>query len=306
MKVLITGCYGFLGYSLAKKMLEGGHDVVGIDRTECAVSDKRARIDVLARFPKFFYWECDISDHMSVMRAFRTYRPTHVVHFAAQFGMPHDTELLQRYIKSNFAGFINVIENAKLIHVERFVYASSYSASDNDQAWSMYSVSKAFNEDCARIYSERFGMKTIGIRYGSVFGPQCRTDCAPHALALKLLKGEAITFRDRQLLKTPFLDVDDAVDITQKLITRPLPKMHNVVTAVADDYRYNLYDLLMFMVSVSGITPVIRGDLPERTVRPDDFEDIAAMIHLYKVAGMKPKHGIKDTIEKFMEWLQSC
>ena len=147
MKILVTGCYGFLGYSYCKRLLQERHEVYGIDRLMNAVSEKTKRVNDLRDYPYFRYIECDISDHVSVVKAYRQCYPDIVVHFAAQYSLPHDTDLLQRYVQSNLQGFLNVIENAKLHKAGRFVYASSYMADEKDQAWSMYSISKRFGED---------------------------------------------------------------------------------------------------------------------------------------------------------------
>jgi len=301
VKILITGVYGFLGFSLARKMLAKGHTVIGVDRIIGAHSDKEDRIAILRGFGgDFTYHEVDISRFADINLVFRHHRPTHVMHFAAQYSLPHDTDLLQRYLNSNFAGFTNVIETAKLHKVERFAYASSYLAAPEDQAWSMYSVSKAFNENCARIYSEHFGMQTIGLRYGSVFGPYCRKDCAPYMLAEKLINYRPITFNERQGLLTPFLDVDDAVDLTYALLDRRLPHKHNITTLIADDRRYTLHDLLEIMVEITGIEPRIEGSIScNRAITQGTLE----VERLAQMAGLRPKYSVRETTRRFLDWL---
>lgn len=301
MKVLITGVYGFLGFSLARKMLDKGHTVIGVDRIVGAHSDKEDRIAILRGAEgDFTYHEVDISRFADINRVFREHRPTHVMHFAAQYSLPHDTELLQRYLDSNFAGFTNVIETAKLHKVERFVYASSYLAAPEDQAWSMYSVSKAFNENCARIYSERFGMQTIGLRYGSVFGPYCRKDCAPHMLAEKLINYRPITFNERQGLLTPFLDVDDAVDLTYAVLDRPLAGKYYALTLIADDRRYTLRGLLGMMSEITGIEPRIQGTTPRNRAVGRGTDEMMTTV---SVIGLRPKYSVRETTQRFLDWL---
>lgn len=299
MKILVTGCYGFLGYSFCKRLLGEGHTVFGIDRLVNGVSDKTERVNDLRNYLNFYYVECDISDHVSVVRAFRQVYPDTVVHFAAQYSLPHDTDLIQRYVDSNLRGFLNVIENSKLHKAKRFVYASSYLADKKDQAWSLYSISKRFGEDIARMYSLNFGMTTVGLRYGSVFGPFCRSDCAPAMIYRQLAENKPIHLRGRQLLKTPFLDVDDAVDLTVALTKAELPKNDNLFLLAADDFRYSLYDLTMVMAKEMGVSPTITYTPFEQYVHPHDE---AAMKSLEFFTGMRPQYSVRDTIKRFVEW----
>lgn len=297
MKILVTGCFGFLGHALCERMLADGHSIVGVDRLDGANSDKSDRLDIMEH-KDFEFAPCNISNNLEVVRVFRKYNPSYVIHFAAQYSLPHDTDLLKRYYDSNVLGFINMIEQAKLHKVERFIYASSYIAERSEQAWSMYSISKAFNELMAEMYSRRFNMKTLGIRYGSVFGPKCRKDTAPAMLARKYLSGEAISFSGRQLLKTPFLDVRDAANITYSSVFRPLPEKFNVFTAVANDNRYSLNDLLYMMESIVGKEAVVRGEREEFDPVFVDEENIKEM---ERISGVTPKYAVGDTLADFLE-----
>ena len=299
MKVLVTGCYGFLGYSFCKRLLGAGHTVYGIDRLVNSKSDKAARVADLSGNLNFNYVECDISDHVSVVKVFRKAYPDTVVHFAAQYSLPHDTDLIQRYVDSNLRGFLNVIENAKLHKAKRFVYASSYLADEKEQPWSMYSISKRFGEDIARMYSYNFGMETVGLRYASVFGPFCRNDCAPAMLYRAIKEKKPIHLKGRQLLKTPFLDVDDAVDLTYSLMLAEMPRDYNLFLLEADDFRYNLYDVAMAMMGAMGEKTTIVTEPFEQYVHPHD-ED--AMRSVEMMANMIPRYKVKDTIRRFVEW----
>ena len=299
MKVLVTGCYGFLGYSFCKRLLGEGHTVYGIDRLVNGVSNKTERVNDLRNYLNFEYIECDISDHVSVVRAFRQVYPDTVVHFAAQYSLPHDTDLIQRYVDSNIRGFLNVIENSRLHKAKRFVYASSYLAAEEDQAWSLYSISKRFGEDIARMYSRNFGMTTVGLRYGSVFGPFCRSDCAPALIYRQIKEKKPIHLQGRQLLKTPFLDVEDAVDLTVALTKAPVLGGENRFLLVADDFRYNLYDLAVAMMKEMGEKTTIATEPFEQYVHPHDE---AAMEELVIVTGMRPRFSVRDTIKRFVEW----
>lgn len=297
MKIMVTGCFGFLGSAFCERLLEDGHEVVGIDRLIDAISDKSHRMRSM-EYDNFEFCPANIADNLEVVRAFRKHNPTYVVHFAAQYSLPHDTDLLKRYYDSNMFGFITMIEQAKLHKVERFVYASSYLAVE--QAWSMYSVSKALNELVAEMYSRRFNMKTLGLRYGSVFGPKCRDDTAISMLTKKFLAHAPISFSGRQLLKTPFLDVRDAVNVTYASLFRPLPEKFNFCPVVANDFRYDLNDILYLMEDITDIQAVYAGERPEFS---PEFRDEHNLKEMERISGVRPEFGVKDSL---MDFIGTC
>lgn len=302
MKILITGCYGFLGYSLAMKCLDKGMEVIGIDRTgKNAISEKAHRIENLSHRRGFTFRECDIGSWSETYQVFNHCQPDTVMHLAAQYSVPHGTDVMHNYIRSNLAGFMHVIEAAKHFKVKRFHYASSTWVDDHIMPWTMYGATKQYNEHAANIYSTQFDMTTLGIRYGSAFGPFCRGDVGPYTIAKRLFARKEHPIKGAYVYKTAFLDIDDAVDITFDLLSCDLPKKHNICTIVADDERHNLYEILQYYSEFTGIAPVIHdryvdpgpGGVPKEKV--DDLE---------KLIGYRPPNKVKDTAIKFIDWFK--
>lgn len=302
MKVLVTGCYGFLGYSLCMRLLGSGHDVIGVDRTGSkAISEKGHRIENLSDRPGFTFRECDISSWSNTHRVFRDTTPDTVMHLAAQYSVPHSTEVMHNYNQSNLVGFMHVAEAAKLTGVKRFHYASSTWVSDHEMPWTMYGASKRFNEHAANIYSQQFGIETLGIRYGSAFGPFCRGDVGPYMVARRLFENRDHRIKNAYVYKTAFLDIDDAVGITVSLMTCDLPQKHNICTIVADDERHNLYEILRYYAEETSIEPIVHGRYEDPgpggvpTQQVDELE---------KLIGYRPPNKVRDTAVKFIDWFK--
>ena len=302
MRYFITGVYGFLGYSTALHLLRQGHTVVGVDRLKNAVSAKNHRVEALSHFAgRFQYVECDISSYAQTEKAMLDAKPDTVVHFAAQYSVPHSTPMMHNYIKSNLAGFMHVCEAAKNAGVSRIVYASSTWVSDHAIPWTMYGASKQFNEHAANIYSEQFGIETIGLRYGSTFGPMVRNDVGPYIAARRLFRNEPHPMKNAYVYKCAFLDVDDAVGATIAAVECDLPCKHNVVTVVANDHRRNLREIVEYFAEETGIEPVWGPgyDDPGPGGIPED-----ELTRLDVVTGYRPCNTVRDTSIRFIDWFR--
>jgi len=302
VRYFITGVYGFLGYSTAKHLLEQGHTVVGVDRLKGAVSSKAHRVQDLARYTgRFQYRECDISRWSETENVILGANPDVVVHFAAQYSVPHSTPVMHNYIQSNLAGFMHVCEGSKNGNVKRIVYASSTWVSDHEMPWTMYGASKQFNESAANIYSRQFNIETVGLRYGSCFGPMVRNDVGPYIAARRLFRKEPHPAKNAYIYKSAFLDVDDAVGATIAAINCEVPKLHNICTVVADDERHNLTEIVRYFEKETGVPAVWQpgyvdpgpGGTP--TKECDELE---------MLTGYRPRFKVEDTAVRFIDWFR--
>lgn len=301
MKTLITGVYGFLGYSLAVRLLERGETVVGIDRLIDAKSEKAPRVQNLSKYSNFIFHECDISNFGTVHLLFYKEKFDRVMHFAAQYAMPHSTELMQRYLQSNCVGFMNIMEACRLSNVKRFNYASSTFVEDHSMSTSMYGATKKFNEDAAHFFSSQFGMETVGIRYGSTFGKFCRNDVGIYKTAKRLFSGQQFQLQGGYLYKTAFLWSDDAVRITLDLMDKPLPKLHNTFTLVMDDERYSLFEIMKMMEQHTGLIANYTGkyvDPGPGGVPEKQLQQLEAAI------GYRPPTKMREAVVKFCDWFK--
>ena len=249
---LITGCYGFLGYSTSVKLLERGHSVIGLDRVQDARSPKGPRVQNLAKYPSFKFLEADLSNWEQVHSIFKLADIDEVMHFAAQYSVPASTQAAQQYAKSNCHGFINMMAAAHEKKLKRFHYASSTFVEEGFRPTSMYGATKQFNEDWANIYSHQYGMTTVGIRYGSTFGPWCRPDIGIYTQTRRMLRGEPVPVREAFSYQTAFLWSADAVEATVRLMDAPLAG-HNLFTVVAEDHRRDMGEIVRLLEKHLGM-----------------------------------------------------
>ncbi len=165
---------------------------------------KRARTEILGSYPKFTGLEIDLAERDAVEDCFRDFSPQIVCHLAAQAGVRYSLKNPFMYQKSNLEGFVNIIEESRLLPVQRFVYASSssfyggntkrpYSEEDPvNTPVSLYAATKRANELMAYTYTHLWGLQTIGLRFFTVYGRWGRPDMAYWSFLEAILHGEPI------------------------------------------------------------------------------------------------------------------
>ena len=208
MKILITGTAGFIGYHLAKKLLQRGETVVGIDNindyyetdlkfarlSECGITREAEQWHISqksSKFPEYTFIRMNLEDKDELNQLFEKENFDIVCNLAAQAGVRYSLENPQAYISSNINGFMNILEACRNYNVGSLVYASSSSVYGNspkmplsvndrvDNPISLYAATKKSNELMAHTYSHLFGIKTTGLRFFTVYGPWGRPDMAP-------------------------------------------------------------------------------------------------------------------------------
>lgn len=200
MKILVTGTAGFIGFHLAKRLLERGDEVVGIDSIN-DYYDVRLKYDRLAqtgiaqsaieygkavqsdKYAAYRFTKLNLEDREALQRLFAEEKFDVVVNLAAQAGVRYSLENPYAYIESNIVGFVNLLECARHYPVRHFVYASSSSvyggntktpfAEDDrvDNPVSLYAATKKSNELIANVYAKLFGIPATGLRFFTVYGP---------------------------------------------------------------------------------------------------------------------------------------
>lgn len=250
MKILVTGTAGFIGFHLAKKLLERGDEVLGLDsindyydvelkydRLAQAGIDGRAAGDgkVLSsnRYPGYRFVRCHLEDRKGIERVFAENRFDAVVNLAAQAGVRYSLVNPRAYVDSNIAGFINILEACRHQGVKHLVYASSssvyglnekmpLSTSDNvDHPVSLYAASKKSNELMAHTYSHLFGLPTTGLRFFTVYGPWGRPDMALFLFTKAILAGEPLQVFNYGNMVRDFTYIDDIVEGILRVTDHP-------------------------------------------------------------------------------------
>jgi UDP-glucuronate 4-epimerase len=234
MRVLVTGVAGFIGMHCAKRLLERGDEVVGIDNLSpyCSVGLKKDRLAQL-KHPKFSFTELDIANAGSLEGIFANQPPNSVLHLAAQAGVRYSLENPAAYVQANLVGFANVLECCRRHPPRNLVFASSssvygansklpWSESDNvDHPVSLYAATKKSNELMAHVYSHLYGLPATGLRYFTVYGPWGRPDMSPMLFARAIMEGKPIQVFNRGDMQRDFTYVDDAVEATLRVLDKP-------------------------------------------------------------------------------------
>src|ERR1700681_296816 len=216
--VLVTGAAGFIGFALARRLLERGRDVVGVD----SVNDyydpvlKEARRSELRRSSQFRFHKLDLADRRAAEMIFRDGSFGPGVHLGAQAGVRYSLENPHAYLDANLAGFLNVLEGCRHRKTEHLVFASSssvygantrlpFSVHDNvDHPISLYAASKKANELMAHAYSRLYRLPATGLRFFTVYGPWGRPDRAMFIFAKAIAEGEPIRLFNHGQMRRDF------------------------------------------------------------------------------------------------------
>ena len=180
----MTGAAGFIGMHTAKRLLERGDEVVGIDNLNdyYDVRLKYARLEQLKPFEKFTFIKMDIADREAMEKLFAEHKFLRVIHLAAPAGVRNSPKNPHAYIQSNMVGFMNILEGCRHNKVAHLFYASSssvygsntkipFSKHDNsDHPVSLYAATMKSNELMAHTYSHLYGSPTTGLRFFTVYG----------------------------------------------------------------------------------------------------------------------------------------
>lgn len=335
---LITGAAGFIGSYLAKRLLEEGCTVVGIDNINdyYDVNLKYARLENLKPFDKFTFIKGDISDKSMVMETFEKYKPNVVVNLAAQAGVRYSIENPDVYIASNIVGFYNILEACRHNPVDHLVYASSSSVYGSnkkvpfeesdfvDNPVSLYAATKKSNELMAHTYSHLYNIPATGLRFFTVYGPMGRPDMAYFGFTDKYFNGESIKiFNNGDFehdLYRDFTYVDDIIEgITRLLNNSPentqqcedeinknaIKKAPHRVFNIGNN---NPEKLMTFIVALEkALSKALNREVVfEKIFEPLKPGDVPATYasteKLQDAVEFKPSTSIEEGLERFAQW----
>ena len=326
--ILVTGAAGFIGFHLARRLLEAGCRVVGFDNLNAYydVSLKEARLAQLRQFPGFAFTRGDIADGAAVRVLFEMHRPGFVAHLAAQAGVRQSLKAPQDFISANLVGFYHMIENCRAFAVRHLVYASSssvygantrqpYSVSDSvDHPLSLYAATKKSNELVAHVYSHIHGLPTTGLRFFTVYGPWGRPDMALFLFTRAILAGEPIDVYNHGQMKRDFTSIDDIVEGVVRTLAQPAApdpawsgEAPDPGSSTAPWRVYNignnepvaLLDMIAMMERALGreakknLLPLQPGDMTST------FADIEG---LAQAVGFRPSTPLAEGIGRFVAW----
>jgi UDP-glucuronate 4-epimerase len=331
MRVLVTGNAGFIGYHVARRLLERGDEVVGIDRVDdyYDVGLKRARLDQLekAAQPGRYTFHCtDLADEAVLDRALEGQQFERVIHLAAQAGVRHSIDNPRAYIQSNLVGFANLLEVCRALGVGHLTYASSSSIygantrmpfSEHDGAdhpLQLYAATKRSNELMAHAYSHLYGFPTTGLRFFTVYGPWGRPDMALFKFTRAILAGEPIELFNNGDHSRDFTYVDDIVEgviRASEFPAQPDPGWDgdnpDPATSSAPWRIFNIGNSRP--VRLGAYVEALESALGRKAIRhlvpaqpgdvPDTFADTS---ELRRATGYAPTVPVEEGVRRFVEW----
>jgi len=318
MKFLVTGAAGFIGMYVAKRLLEQGHEVVGLDNLNNYYNPalKQWRLEQLQPFEKFRFVRLDLVDRNGVAALFRAERFERVIHLAAQAGVRYSIENPFAYADSNLTGMMTVLEGCRHNRVQHLVYASSssvygmnakipFSEADRvDHPVSLYAATKKSGELMAYAYARLYAIPATGLRFFTVYGPAGRPDMAPWLFTEAIVNNQPINVFNHGKMQRDFTYIDDIVE--------GVIRIQDVVPQDAVPHSlYNIgnnqpVELARFIRAIEAATgkqakKIMLGMQPgdvERTFA--DTERIEAAV------GYKPQTTIETGMQRFVDWYQNA
>jgi len=328
MKVMITGAAGFIGSTLALRLLERGDTVYGVDNLNdyYDVTLKEARLKRVAAHKGFTFEKLDIADRAGMEKMFRREKFDAVMNLAAQAGVRYSIENPHAYIDANLVGFCNVLEGCRHSGVKHLVFASSssvygantrmpFSEHDNvDHPVSLYAASKKANELMAHSYAHLYGLPCTGLRFFTVYGPWGRPDMALFKFTKGILAGEPIPVFNEGKMVRDFTYIDDIVEGVVRVIDntaapnpdwsgdQPDPATSYAPFRVFNIGNNNPVQLMRYIEvleqclgrkAILDLLPMQAGDVPATSANTDALE---------QAVGFRPDTTVEDGIARFVDW----
>jgi UDP-glucuronate 4-epimerase len=326
--VLVTGAAGFIGFCLARRLLESGRTVVGVD----SVNDyydptlKEARLAELNKRAGFTFHRLDLADRGATESLFGSGGFPCVVHLAAQAGVRYSLQNPHAYLDANLAGFLNVLEGCRGVGTRHLIYASSssvygantrlpFSVHQNvDHPISLYAATKKANESMAHAYSRLYGLPATGLRFFTVYGPWGRPDMAMFIFTKAILEGHPIRLFNYGRVRRDFTYIDDIVQAMERLLDRPPGGDPNWSGDAPDPSSsaapWRLYNIgNNRSVEVTRVVELLERELGRKAVKelvemqPGDVPETCADIDdLARDVGFTPATPIEVGIARFVAW----
>lgn len=327
MKFLITGTAGFIGFHLARRLLEDGHEVVGVDNFsdyyDPALKDGRNAI--LEGYEGFRVERVALEDAEALNAVWAKAKPEVVVHLAAQAGVRYSIDHPEVYVASNLVGTFNVLECARRYPVRHLLAASTSSAygantempfRETDKAvhpMTLYAATKSATELMGHSYAHLFGTPTTFFRFFTVYGPWGRPDMALFKFAKLMLEGKPIEVYGEGKMSRDFTFVDDLVESIVRLVhvvPGTAPPVEGDTLSHAAPFRLvnigggkpsPLMDYIAELEKALGkqadkqFLPMQDGDVPDTTAAPDLLE---------RLTGYKPETPISVGVPAFVGWFR--
>ncbi|WP_438750868.1 NAD-dependent epimerase [Pararhizobium sp. O133] len=329
MRYLITGTAGFIGFHLAKRLLDDGHFVTGFDGMTpyYDVRLKERRHAILSRSNGFRPVIGMLEDHAALEKAAELGEPDVIVHLAAQAGVRYSLENPKAYVDSNLIGSWNMLELAKAVQPKHLLLASTssiYGANEKipfaetdraDEPMTLYAATKKSGELMAHSYAHLYGIPTTAFRFFTVYGPWGRPDMALFKFVDSILNDRPIEIYGEGRMSRDFTYIDDLVEGIVRLMAAA-PSETNRVEGIDTLSRHAPFrvvnlgggqpvELMAFVETVEAaigkpairkMLPMQQGDVPRTFAAPD---------LLNALTGFKPSISVQEGVKRFVDWYRA-
>jgi len=326
MTVLVTGAAGFLGMHVARRLLQRGDRVIGVDNMDAyySLELKEARLAELEEDANFTFHYLDIGDPKATAAVLALYPDLEgIVHMAAQVGVGHSVANPQAFLNTNISGMFVLLEECrKLKRLKNVVYGSSsavyggnrkvpFAESDHaDQPRSIYAASKRADELLAAAYAAMTGVPMTGLRLFAIYGPWGRPDMFYYTFTQAIAARRAIRVYNKGDFRRDFTYVDDAVHAIVAALDQPLRRPegpagdsfipHQIVN-LGNDHADSLGEFIAEIEQALGIKAIIENE----PMKKDDLKETYADITLARREfGFAPKTSLSEGVPRFVDWFK--
>ena len=327
MKVFVTGSSGFIGFHLSKKLLEKGHSVKGFDSMNkyYDVKIKKARLKILKKYKKFSFTKNKLENKKILTDSILRFKPTVIIHLAAQAGVRYSIENPKAYMDSNITGTYNIIELARKINIKHLLIASSSSVygankklpfteiDKTETQLSLYAATKKSTESIAHSYSNIWRVPITMLRFFTVYGPWGRPDMALFKFTKGIINKKKIDIYNNGKMYRDFTFIDDIVNGITALINKApnlnqLGKIRNDSLSPVAPFRIlNIGNTKkVFLLDFINELEKQLGKKAIRNYMKMQKGDVKITVSntslLRKITNYNPKTNYKTGIKKFLEW----
>jgi UDP-glucuronate 4-epimerase len=315
--ILITGCSGFIGFSISNFILSKeniNYEIVGIDNINdyYDINLKKNRLNILKKYKNFTFHKLDISNKKKINSIFLKYNINYVIHLAAQAGVRYSISNPKKYFDSNLLGFFNIIECAKEFKIKHFIYASTSSVyGDNnklpskekfntDKPLSFYAATKKCNEVIAYSYSNMFNLPTTGLRFFTVYGPYGRPDMSLFKFTKNILENKKVELFNNGNHVRDFTFIQDVCISIYKILHKiPNGKIKYRLINIGSNKPQQLKTFLALIENNLKKNAKIK----KLSLQKGDIEKTnASNKQLKKLINYSPKTTIDQGVKSFIEW----
>ena len=314
MKVLITGCAGFIGFHVARQLLKKEkYEVYGLDNLNSYydLKLKRERLKLLEKNKNFKFYKADITNIKQLNKIFQN-KFKFVIHLAAQAGVRYSIDFPEEYLSTNIVGHYNIIEACRLYSVKHLIYASSSSVygiskkeklnenQNTDHPVSFYAASKKTNEIITESFCKIYKMPCTALRFFTVYGPYGRPDMAPHLFTKAILENKTLNLFNYGNQYRDFTYIDDLTIFIEKIINKiPSKSPYHRVINFGKGKADKITDFVKIIEKKLGN----KAKIKKIGMQDGDVKYTCADIKLMKsISNFQPRVSLKEGLGKFVDW----